>query len=200
MAAACMLCLPAGWAGAEEAYRLRSGDTLNVTVVGHPDLSQQGIPVRPDGRIALPLAQEVKVQGKTVHEAIESLCTAYLPYLSKPQVSVSIARFRPIRVTVMGQVEHPGALEFEESPTLAQAIAMAGGLSERAMRNGIRVMAPDGTLRTFDLDRVLTAQEAPPPLVEGTVIEVAEVWGPDLYRVTIPVLTALITAAAYLVH
>ena len=58
-------------------YRLGFGDAVSVTVLGQPTLSVEGQPVRPDGRISLPLVQEVRVQGRTIAEVTTDLTAAF---------------------------------------------------------------------------------------------------------------------------
>lgn len=176
-------------------YQLGYGDAISVTVVGQPTLSVTDQPVRPDGRISLPLVQQVEIQGKTVAEVTAALNKAYKPYFQSPQIVVTVARFRPMRVTVMGQVTKPGTYAFEELPTLVDAVATAGGLTDRAARTGIKVVEPGGRTLTYDMDDLLSGETALPRLREGSVVEIHEVWGPDLYRL-IPIAASVITAGA----
>lgn len=178
-------------------YRLRYGDSLNVTVLGHSELSVQGQAIRPDGRLSLPLVPDLAATGLTVPELSSALAKAYRPYLNSPQVVVSIARLRPLKVTILGQVRSPGAFDFEEAPTLLDALARAGGLTERAERQAIQVRSPAGASRRYDLDRLLSGEAELPKVAEGTVIEVQETWGPDWYRI-VPLLSTAITAGALL--
>lgn len=176
-------------------YQLGYGDAISVTVVGQPTLSVTDQPVRPDGRISLPLVQQVEIQGKTVAEVTSALNKAYKPYFQAPQIVVTVARFRPMRVTVMGQVTKPGTYAFEELPTLVDAVATAGGLTDRAARTGIKVVEPGGQTLSYDMDLLLSGQTPLPRLREGSVVEINEVWGPDLYRL-IPIAASVITAGA----
>jgi polysaccharide export outer membrane protein len=176
-------------------YQLGYGDAISVTVVGQPTLSVTDQPVRPDGRISLPLVQQVEIEGKTVAEVTSALNRAYKPYFQSPQIVVTVARFRPMRVTVMGQVTKPGTYAFEELPTLVDAVATAGGLTDRAARTGIKVVEPGGKTLTYNMDDLLSGQTPLPRLREGSVVEIHEVWGPDLYRL-IPIAASVITAGA----
>lgn len=184
--------------GAE--YALRFGDSLSVTVLGHPELSVQAQPIRPDGQISLPLVQAVRSQGRTIPDLTNELVKAYRPFLLNPQVVVTIARFRPLRVTVLGQVARPGALDFEEAPSLLDVLASAGGLTEQASRKAVKVVDPAGKTQVYDLDGLLARPGEIPRLAEGSVVEVGQVWGPDLYRVTIPLLAAFISSAVWLLR
>lgn len=178
-------------------YRLGYGDAVSITVVGQPALSVADQPVRPDGRIAMPLIAEVSLQGKTVSEVAKQLNTLYRPFLATPQVVVSVTRFRPTRITLLGQVKQPGTFDFQQAPTLIEALAAAGGLSDRAARGTIVLVRTGTPAETFDLDQLLRGQVPMPRVQEGTVIEVGEVWGPDWYRV-LPIAASMVTAGAIL--
>ena len=178
-------------------YQLGYGDALTISIVGQPSLSVEAQAVRPDGRISLPLVQEVEIAGKTVAELTADLVKAYKPYLLSPQIVVSVAKFRPLKVTVLGQVTKPGTYDFEAHPTLVDALATAGGLTERAQRGAIKVMTPGQPAQVYDLDRLLSGESELPRLAEGSVVEIAEVWGPDYYRL-IPIVASIITAGALL--
>lgn len=175
-------------------YRLGFGDTLSVSVVGQPNVAVAAQPVRPDGRITLPLVQDILVQGKSVQEITAILARAYRPYFADAQIVVQVAKFRELRVTLIGQVQKPGTVSFASVPTLVEALAGAGGLSDRAERSAVKVLLPaGGGQKVYDLEGILTGRQPMPTVPEGAVVEVSEVWGPDFYRV-LPVAASLITA------
>lgn len=180
-------------------YRVSYGDALTIYVVGQPTLSVTDLAIRPDGRITLPLVQDLPVQGKTVPEVTALVTKSFKPFLASPQVMVNIARFRPVKITALGQVKLPGTFAFEATPNLVDVIAKAGGLTERASRTSVKVIDPKGTVTMYDIDQVLTGKQTLPAIAEGTVVEVGEVWGPDWYRV-LPVIASVITAGAFLMR
>lgn len=182
-------------ARAETPYRLDYGDALSVSVLGQPDLSVGDQPVRPDGRISLPMLPDVEVRGRSVSELKGQLEQAYGKLLAAPRVVVTLSRFRPLRITLLGQVSHPGTFSFEAPPTLLDALAASGGLTERADRGRIRVVPASGPGETYALDALLADRERAPRLAPGSVVEVGEVWGPDLYRI-LPIAASIVTAAA----
>lgn len=186
-------------AAAPADYRLGFGDTLSVSVVGQPNYAVVGQPVRPDGRITLPLVQDVVVQGRTVQEVTKQLARAFRPYFSDAQVVVQVAKFRELRVTLLGQVGKPGAMTFTSTPTLVEALASAGGLTERANRSAVKVLLPGGAQQTYDLEAILAGLAPMPTVPEGAVVEVQEVWGPDFYRV-LPLVGTVITAGVLLLR
>lgn len=183
----------------EAEYRLDYGDSITVKVVGQPGLSIEDQPLRPDGLISLPLIQEVSLRGKSIAEVTALLNRAYQPYLTKPQIVVNVAKFRPLRVTLLGQVKTPGTFSFEGPPSLVDAIAAAGGLTDRAARDQVRVLLPDGSTQRHDINRLLDGTAKIPRVPQGSVIEVGETWSPDLYRL-LPVIASTVTATAFLMQ
>lgn len=193
-----LLLLPLTNVALASEYVLRSGDALSVSVVGHPELAVPAQPIRPDGQISLPMIPPVKVEGRSIPEVSATIQASYRSILTNPRVLVSIASYRPLRVTVLGKVERAGSFDFSQPPTLIEAIATAGGLNRRAARNAISVLEPTTqTRRQYDLDRLLNGREPIPTLPEGGIVEVGEVWGPDV-EIWLPLVTSLITAIAFI--
>jgi polysaccharide export outer membrane protein len=108
-----------------EEYTLGGGDQINIEVAGRPELSVKAT-VGPDGRISLPTAGTVDLTGLTREQAATAIDKAYGQYYKNISSSVSIDKYGSNRVMVIGAVEHPGFVEFEQTPTLLQAITQAG--------------------------------------------------------------------------
>lgn len=193
------LAAPARALEAGDEYRLGFGDAVSIKVLGQQPLSVEDQAIRPDGRISLPLVKEVLARGKTVGELTEVLSEAYHPYLTDASVVVTVSRFRPLKITLLGQVSRPGTFSFEAPPTLLDALAASGGLTERGDRTRIKLIEASGRSATYTLDGLLSGRESAPRVAEGSVIEVAEVWGPDMYR-ALPVIASIITAAALMMR
>ena len=123
------------------AYRLGPGDQIIVTVFGEDDLSMN-FRLNDTGKLNYPFLGELTVKGLTVAE-LEQLITRGLkgPYLVNPDVTVSIGEYRPI--FVHGEVKNPGRFTFQPGLTLEQAIAMAGGFTDRANRKKIHRIRGD---------------------------------------------------------
>lgn len=116
-----------------EVYRLRSEDQIFVQVYGVPDING-AIPftVLPDGRISLPYAGTIEAAGRTVSEIEAELVEIYKKTLSlkQPIVSVTIARYRPIRAAVAGQVLSPGMFQdFRPGDTVLMLLSRAGSVA-----------------------------------------------------------------------
>jgi polysaccharide biosynthesis/export protein len=109
----------------DEEYRLGKGDEILVDFSGRPDLLAK-IVIGPDGRISLPLAGEIMLNGLTRSEAARTLESALNPYYANLSVQVTVTRYVANRVLLLGAVDHPGLLTFEGTPTLLEAITRGG--------------------------------------------------------------------------
>lgn len=145
--------LPARGQGA---YQIAPGDRLNVTVLEDPNLNAQVL-VRPDGRITLPIAGSIPVVGRTP-EQVQSIVTSRLAgsFNVTPTVTVSLAAVAPpgletpetivpLNIYVLGQVTTPGLLQIQPDQTLTvlQALAQAGGLTPFARGEAIQIRRTD---------------------------------------------------------
>jgi polysaccharide export outer membrane protein len=110
-------------------YRIGREDVLEVIVWREPELTRV-VPVRPDGRISLPLAGEVEAAGRTPTELQQGLSKALSPYVRDPAVAVLVREINAARVYVLGEVARPGAFPLRGPVTVVQGIALAGGRTE----------------------------------------------------------------------
>ena len=119
-------------------YTLGPGDTININVFQEPDLSLKS-KISHNGTIDYPLIGELNMQGLTVAEA-ESLLDKKLrgDYLIEPQISVSIASYRPFFVN--GAVKQPGRFEYQPGMTVRRAVVIAGDFTDRASRSKIYII------------------------------------------------------------
>ncbi len=114
-------------AGEEEAYTLGRGDEVTIEVWDHPDLSGKQT-IGPDGRVTLAQMGAIVVAGLTREGAAIAIGEMFSRYYVSPVVTVRVDRYASNHVFVLGRVSKPGALDFETTPTLLEAIARAGGL------------------------------------------------------------------------
>ena len=126
-------------ATAEEPYRIGKEDVLDVSVWRDADLSRT-LPVRPDGFITLPMVGEVQAEGRTTVELEQEIARRLQKYIQSPRVTVMVREVNSARVYVTGEVQKPGAFPLRGQVTVLQALAMAGGLTEFADRNGMMVI------------------------------------------------------------
>ena len=125
-------------------YVIGPEDVLDIAVWDNTQLTRT-VPVRPDGRISLPLLNDVIAAGLTPMQLRECLVAALKPYIPVPTVSVIVHEIHSFKVTVIGQVKTPGRYELKSRSTVLDVLAMAGGLTEFAARNRVMVLRREGT-------------------------------------------------------
>jgi len=130
---------------AAERTTIKPGDTVSVGVMGQVALSNQHV-VAADGTIAIPNLGPVKVVNQTAEQAGVAVARALSSILSSPQVTVSIVS-QVIEVTVMGEVRSPGKYLIKSGDGVANALAMAGGITPFGSENAIYLVRPTEPLR-----------------------------------------------------
>ena len=125
-------------------YVIGPEDVLQVTVWKNDTLSRV-VPVRPDGKISLPLLHDVQAAGLTSMQLRDKISRALAEFMPNPEVSVIITDVRSFRVSVMGEVQRPGVLLLRSSTTVLEAIAMAGGFRDFASPSKIVVVRKDAS-------------------------------------------------------
>jgi polysaccharide export outer membrane protein len=135
---------PAGDSAVDPAeYRIGPEDVLQISVWKNEALSRT-LPVRPDGRITLPLLNDVQAAGHTPMEFRDVLVKKLEEYIASPEVSVIVIEPRSFKVSVLGEVAKPGRYELKSRATVLDVLALAGGLNQFASRRGIVVLRPNG--------------------------------------------------------
>lgn len=122
-----------------EPYKIGREDVLDISVWRDPELSRV-MPVRPDGYVSLPIVGDVAAAGKTPTELAADIKTKLTPYVQEPRVTVSVREVNSARVYVTGEVAHPGAYPLRGRISVLQAIALAGGFTDFADRDGMMVL------------------------------------------------------------
>jgi polysaccharide export outer membrane protein len=129
---------------ANEEYLLGPGDEISLEFTGHPELSGKKV-VGPDGRITLSLVGPIGVADKSRNEVAKLIVDSLSPYYKDLTVTVNVDKYGSNRVIILGSVQHPGVLYFDDTPTLLDVIARAGLLASAgtgtsnvaAVRDGI---------------------------------------------------------------
>jgi polysaccharide export outer membrane protein len=114
-----------------DAYAIGIGDVLEITVWKNQDLSVT-VPVRPDGRISMPLLGDVQAAGMTPLALRQTLTDGLKEYVTAPGVSVVVKEINSQKVFVTGEVAHPGSFDLRPRTKVMQALALAGGLTPYA--------------------------------------------------------------------
>jgi len=138
-------------------YRLAKEDVVEVSVWKEPDLSRT-VPIRPDGKITLPLVGDLPAEGLTPAQLEKSVQDKLSPLVRDPRVTVIVHDVNGSRIYVTGMVTHPGAFPLRSHMTVLQALAMAGGLAEFADRGEITVLHADGTRHIVDYDDLVNGK------------------------------------------
>jgi polysaccharide biosynthesis/export protein len=126
-----------------EEYELGSGDEISLDFPGHPELGGKKI-VGPDGRITLSLVGPLSVADENRTEVAKLVVDALSPYYKDITVTVNVDKYGSNRVIVLGSVQHPGVLYFDNAPTLLDVIARSGLLSASASTTGGPSTGPTG--------------------------------------------------------
>jgi polysaccharide export outer membrane protein len=136
----------------DDSYVLGPGDLLAVDLWREPELSKQ-TSVRLDGKISLPLVNEVDAGGLTCSELRRQLTEKYQNFVSAPVVSVTVVESRSKKIYVSGKVVKPGEYPLQKNMTVAHAISLAGGLTEWADASDIKLIRKmKGVQKTFRVD------------------------------------------------
>jgi polysaccharide biosynthesis/export protein len=106
-------------------YVIGADDTLHISVWKEPDLTAT-LPVRPDGKISLPLLNDVPAAGLTPMQLADSITLKLKKYVADPRVTVVVTAMNSRRVFVTGEVTHPGAMALLPNMTILQALSSAG--------------------------------------------------------------------------
>jgi polysaccharide export outer membrane protein len=129
----------------DDSFVIGNDDVLAINVWKEPDISRS-IPVRSDGKISLPLVGEVQAAGRTPLKLEQDIAGKLTNYISQPEVTVMVQQVNSQKFNVLGQVVRPGSYAIANSPTVLDAIALAGGFRDFAKQKSIYVLRqnPDG--------------------------------------------------------
>jgi polysaccharide export outer membrane protein len=120
-------------------YRIGVEDSLQISVWHEPELSTVA-QVRPDGRITMPLINEIQVVGLKTEELQVLLTEKLKPYVNEPQVTVTVREIRSRKVFLFGQVHKQGAFPLNSRKTVLELLGEAGGLGPFAKTEAIYIM------------------------------------------------------------
>jgi polysaccharide export outer membrane protein len=128
-------------------YMIQPNDVLQIFVWKDPTVSRDKVLVRPDGRISLPLVQDLKAAGLTPMQLKESLEQRLAEFINLPNVTVIVDSIQSYEIYVMGKVAGPGPQRSATPLNIMQAIAAAGGFGEFADKGGIVIFRGDERIR-----------------------------------------------------
>src|SRR6202171_4298172 len=130
---------PATPATTDTEYKLWPQDVVQVTVWKEPEITRT-IPVRPDGKISLPLLNDVQAAGLTAMQLASNIREGLTKFLNNPQVTVTVTQINSRRVFVTGEVIRSGALPLLPGMTVLQALSSSGGFTQFAKEKAIYIL------------------------------------------------------------
>ncbi len=121
-------------------YLIGASDVLRILVWKNPELSSDAVPVRPDGKISVPLLDDVQAAGLTTGELKEILTERFNEYVAAPDVTVIVVQVNSKRVYVVGEVLRPSAVVLDNDMRALDAIASVGGFNAFADKGDIKIL------------------------------------------------------------
>src|SRR5206468_4817575 len=107
-------------------YRIGPEDVLDIAV-WHNEAMSRTVPVRPDGKISLPLLNDIQAAGLTPMQLRDALSKKLEEYMPTPEVSVIVKEVHSFKVSVVGEVKRPGRHELKSQATVLDILALAEG-------------------------------------------------------------------------
>jgi polysaccharide export outer membrane protein len=129
--------------GLRDTYRIGIPDVLRISVWKNPELSVE-VPVRSDGKISVPLLDDVQAEGLTPTELKEVISERLSEYITAPDVTVIVLQPNSSVATVLGAVQRSGTVPLNRETRVIDAIAAMGGFNTWAKQSDIRVLRPSG--------------------------------------------------------
>lgn len=123
----------------DDSYLIRKGDVLNVNVWNQRDISSR-LRVRDDGRISLPLLNDVEAAGQTPAALARAMEQKLKDLVANPVVTVMVDEAQPIKISVLGEVRNPGKKLLESGSGPLQALSEAGGFTDYARDDALYVL------------------------------------------------------------
>lgn len=191
-------------------YEIGAGDTLQILVWDNDQLTST-VPVRPDGKISLPLLGDLQAGGLTPSQLRDTIAIRLKEYVNVPNVTVTVMGINSFNVFVQGEVTTPGMHTLHQEMTLLHLISMVGGVTERAdltraylLRDNERVAVDFyALLKKGDVSQNLTLRPNDlifiPDNFDQRVTVVGEVKAPQIipFREGLTVLDAILIAGDF---
>jgi len=120
-------------------YKIGPEDLLDISVWKNPELSRT-VPVRPDGKVSLPLVNDIQAAGLTPTALRQQLIDRLSEFIPAPEVAVIVREVHSMKVAVVGAVKTPGRYELKSAATVLEMIALAQGFTDFASRDRITIL------------------------------------------------------------
>ena len=134
-------------------FQIGAGDTVDITVLGRPELSASGN-VSGDGLITAALVGAVPVLGLTPQQAARRIAQAYKDgqYLVDPQVTVTLRDYQSQQLSVLGEVKSPGRFPMRTRLSILDALALAGGINDSGAQLAYILRPEDSVVTRYEID------------------------------------------------
>jgi polysaccharide export outer membrane protein len=145
-----------------ETFVIGHADVLRISVWKNDELSVPAIPVRPDGKISVPLLDDVQAAGLTPEELKELLTKSLAEFVTNPDVTVLVTQVNSKRIYVMGGIGRTGAQPLNRDMRVLDAISVAGGFTPFAKKGSVRILRRSGgglVEYRFDYDEYLEGND-----------------------------------------
>lgn len=165
---------PVQAATTDASYKIGPQDVLRIDVWKETEISRS-VPVRPDGKISLPLLNDVQASGLTAMELAGNITEGLKKFINNPQVTVTVTEINSRRVYVTGEVTRPGAYPLLPNMTALQAITSASGFTQFANPKKIYILRSESGKQAkhpFNYKAVLDGKQDDIPLQPGDTIVV----------------------------
>lgn len=142
-------------------YRIGPEDVLAISVWNNDAISRV-VPVRPDGKISLPLLDDIQAAGLTPMQLRDSIARRLSEYVPSPSVSVIVNDVRSFKVSVIGEVARPARYDLKSRASVLDVLALAGGFNQFANRSRLVVLRTDGDKQVripFNYNRVVAGED-----------------------------------------
>lgn len=123
----------------DSSYVIGDDDVLSINVWNERDL-KQSVPVRPDGKISLPLIGDIQAAGRTPSQLQGDISAKLRAYITHPDVTVIVEQIKSKKFNILGRVMKPGAYPLSANITVLDAIALAGGFQDFAKQKDIYIL------------------------------------------------------------
>lgn len=176
-----------GFSERDPRYHLGAGDSFDITFEFVPDFNQTVI-VQPDGFVTLRGIGDTKVGDQTLPELTNTLCEAYSKIMVSPSIFIVLKDFNKPYFIAGGQVARPGKYELRGEITLAEAIAVAGGFTEKSKHSQVllfrRISPQWSEAKVIDVKKMVNAKNLgeDPVLKAGDMIVVPQNWFSKISR------------------
>ncbi len=141
-----------------EEYVIGPMDQLKISVWRDESLTTEAV-VRSDGKISVPLINDVQASGLTVLELKEEITKGLKEFIPGVEVTVIVTQMNSNMIYVQGEVTGPGPLPFNGELTVIQALALAGGLTPYADKNSIIILRANGEKLEFNYNQVIKGKK-----------------------------------------